>query len=31
MIFAFEADLSRLIQLYVIGVFTSFTLVAERA
>ncbi len=26
MIFAFEADLSRLIQLYVIGVFTSFTL-----
>lgn len=26
MIFAFDADLSRLIQLYVIGVFTSFTL-----
>jgi len=26
MIYAFEADLTRLIQLYVIGVFTSFTL-----
>ena len=26
MIYAFEADLTRLIQLYVVGVFTSFTL-----
>ena len=26
MIFAFDADLTRLIQLYVVGVFTSFTL-----